>query len=186
MPAATDRQVRLAGPFQQLVMIALVRLGPDTSADWIRRHLEHRTGRRISITAVHTTLQRLAARGYTSSWTRPPSRQRPRHDPDWWRHCSDSLVSHAPRRFHQLETPGRHALRLTLQAEDVLRDGLPGLGRESAIYQHGAPAGRPSYWAGRPMNRRLRKRLELGLEADPDDWLNLSHAPPAAAQHAPP
>ena len=28
---AATRPIRLAGPFQQLVMIALVRLGPDTS-----------------------------------------------------------------------------------------------------------------------------------------------------------
>ena len=161
MPAPSDRrprQLRLAGPFQQLVMIALVRHGPDASAAWIRRHIHYRTGRHVSITAVHTTLQRLAARGYTSSWTRPTFWRR-RPDPDWWRLCSDSLLWHAPRRFHRLRALGRRALRLTLAAEDVLRDGLPGLGRESVVYQQMKPPHRLSPWGHLALNRRLRKQL---------------------------
>jgi len=163
------RQVRLAGPFQQLVMIALARLGPDTSATSLRREIEARTGRRVSVTAVHTTLQRLAARGYTRSWTRPTFWRR-RFDPDWWRHCSLSLLSHAARRFHTLLTPGRRALRLTLHAEDVLRDGLPGLGRDGQLNSMLTRCW-VSPWAGRPLNRRLRKRIELGLEDPLDDEL---------------
>ena len=167
MPADAQghRQIRLAGPFQQLVMIALVRLGADVSASSIRRHIEARTGRRISITAVHTTLQRLGARGYTRSWARPVYRRRP-YDPDWWRHCSLSMLRSAARRFHTLQTLGRRALRLTLRAEDVLRDGLPGLGRDFELYEMwpGLPL---SPWAGRPLNRRLRKRIEFGDEDPP-------------------
>ncbi|HZL99435.1 MAG TPA: hypothetical protein VFD43_04200 [Planctomycetota bacterium] len=166
MPAADcRRQVRLAGPFQQLVMIALARLGQDTSASEIRRHIEFRTGRRIAVTAVHTTLQRLAARGYTCSWTRPTFRHRP-FDPDEWKHCSLSMLPIAARRFHTLQMPGRRALRLTLRIEDVLRDGLPGLGRDGELYRM-CPSEVLSPWAGRPLNRRLRKRIELGLEPLP-------------------
>jgi hypothetical protein len=159
------RQVRLAGPFQQLVMISLVRLGPDTSASSIRRHIEFRTGRRVSITAVHTTLQRLAARGYTRSWTRPTFRRRP-FDPEEWKTCSLSMLRRAARRFHSLQALGRRALRLTLQLEDVLRDGLPGLGRESELYRMW-PGVFVWPWAGLPVNKRMRKRIEYGLEPEP-------------------
>jgi len=152
MPVPTDRrprQLRLAGPFQQLVMIALVRLGPDTSAAEIRRHIEYRTRRRISISAVHTTLQRLAARGYTSSWTRPIFRLRA-FDRDAWKTASLSLLRNAARRFHTLQTLGRRALRSTLAVGDALRAGLPGLGRETALYQQWPPPLVPTRWAGRP------------------------------------
>jgi hypothetical protein len=138
MPA-TDwrRQMRLAGPFQQLVLIALVRLGKDTSASKIRREIEARTGRRISITAVHTTLQRLAARSYTRSWRRST---RPRLFVDGeWKRCSFSMLSNAGRRFHTLLTLGRRALRLTLEAEDLIRNGLPGLGREEVLFREFQP-----------------------------------------------
>ena len=155
------RQVRLVGPFQQLVMITLVRLGPDVSASEIRRHIEYRTRRRISITAVHTTLQRLAARGYTRSWTRPIFRDRPPRDWRDWKSLPISLLSNAARRFHTLQTLGRRALRLTLAVGDELRAGLPGLGREGERYQMWGPLEEPAPWAGRPLNRRMRKRIEL-------------------------
>ena len=178
MPAPTEprpRQLRLAGPFQQLVMIALVRLGPDTSAAEIRRHIEYRTRRRISITAVHTTLQRLAARGYTRSWARPIFRDRPRVDRHWWKTCPVSLLRNAARRFHRLLTLGRRALRSTLAVGDVLRAGLPGLGRETELYQQWPPPPKPRRWVGRPLNRRARKRIEmLALEIETDEqWERL-------------
>ena len=175
MSAAPSRQVRLVGPFQQLVMIALVRLGPDTSACDVRRHIEHRTGRRISITAVHTTLQRLGARGYTRSWTRPIFRDRPRVDRHWWKTCPSSLLRNAARRFHTLQTLGRRALRLTLSVGDVLRAGLPGLGREAELYQQWSWNGMGSRLAGRPLNRRTRKRIEkYGLVIETDEqWEQL-------------
>lgn len=158
---AAGRQVRLAGPFQQLVMLALVRLGRDTPASLIRRHIELATGRRISITAVHTTLGRLAARGYTASWTRPVIRLR-RFGPEWWKRMPEKLMPLGPRRFHTLQTLGRRALRLTLAAEDALRPGLPGLGREDVLHpRYGpAPARLRSWWSGLPLNRRLRRLLE--------------------------
>ena len=151
-------QLRLVGPFQQLVMIALIRLGPDTSAADIRRHIERRTGRRVSITAVHTTLQRLAARGYTRSWSRPIRRYRG-FDPDEWRTCSLSMLRRACRRFHTLQWPGRRALRLTLRLEDMLRDGIPGLGREHELYSRWTSLSSPpppSPWTMPPPRLALR------------------------------
>jgi len=157
---AAGRQVRLAGPFQQLVMLALVRLGQDTPASMIRRHITLTTGRRISITAVHTTLGRLAARGYTASWTRPVIRLR-RFGPEWWKRMPEKLMPMNARRFHTLQTRGRRALRVALAAEDALRPGLPGLGREEVLYPQWepAPVAPREWWRGLPLNRRLRRLL---------------------------
>jgi hypothetical protein len=180
----------LAGPFQQLVMLALVRLGRDTPASLIRRHIQATTGRRISITAVHTTLWRLATRGYTASWTRPIMRLR-RFGPGWWKQWPVSVMPLGARRFHTLQTPGRRALRLTLAAEDVLRPGLPGLGREEVLHpQHGpAPPRARSWWAGLPLNRRLRRLLDAHWFGPLPEWLRLklprALRPPPSAPSTP-
>jgi len=190
---AARRQVRLAGPFQQLVLLALARLGPDTSAAVIGGLIQQETGRRISKTAVHTTLARLAARGYTRSWLRPIRRRR-RFIPGWWKHCSDSELQFGARRFHTLQSLGRRALRLTLAAADVLRPGLPGLGREGLLYsRNGLSSAPPSHWwVGLPLNRRLRRLLQnWSDEVAPPEWLRLKlpkslRPPPVAVPVAAP
>ena len=187
-PAAA-RQVRLAGPFQQLVMLALVRLGPDTPASAIHHHIQVTTGRRLSKTAVHTTLGRLAARGYTRSWTRPIIRLRPKGS-DSWRACAQRLLNQASRRFHTLQTLGRRALRLTLAAEDVLRPGLPGLGHEEQLHSHVGPVigCTRQWWETLPLNRRLRRLFAEWANdfVPPPEWLRLKvpramRPPPPAA-----
>ena len=55
------------GDFEQLVLFALVRLGPDAYGATIRREIESRAGRELSISAVYTTLQRLEQKGLVRS-----------------------------------------------------------------------------------------------------------------------
>src|SRR5262245_6365135 len=47
------------GEFEQMVLLALVRLGPDAYGATIRREIEARTGRDLAISAVYVTLDRL-------------------------------------------------------------------------------------------------------------------------------
>lgn len=127
-------QVRLAGPFQQLVMLAVIRLGRDTNATFIQRHIQHVTGRRVSLSAVHTTLGRLARRGYAYTWKRKPfgnpavadvldrDRRGPRGTP------------RNIRRFFRVTALGRRAARLTLLAIDSMLPGLPGFHREQELF----------------------------------------------------
>jgi len=56
------------GEFEQLVLWALVRLRENGYGMTIRRELEERTGRRVSIGAVYATLDRLEAKGFVRSW----------------------------------------------------------------------------------------------------------------------
>ena len=61
------------GEFEQLVLLALVRLGPDAYGATVRREIEARTARRLSISAVYTTLERLEQKALVRSWIGEPT-----------------------------------------------------------------------------------------------------------------
>ena len=64
------------GEFEQLVLIAIVRLGEDAYGATVRRDIEERTARRLSISAVYTTLDRLERKGLVRSWIGQPTAER--------------------------------------------------------------------------------------------------------------
>jgi PadR family transcriptional regulator PadR len=64
------------GEFEQLVLLALVRLGPDAYGATVRREIESRTGREVAISAVYTTLERLEGKGYVRSRVGEPTPER--------------------------------------------------------------------------------------------------------------
>ena len=55
------------GEFEQLVLLALVRLGKEGYGMTVRRELEATSGRSVSIGSVYTTLDRLETKGFLSS-----------------------------------------------------------------------------------------------------------------------
>ena len=52
------------GEFEQVVMLAVVRLGADAYGTQIRREIEARGERAVSIGAAYATLDRLVDKGY--------------------------------------------------------------------------------------------------------------------------
>ena len=64
------------GEFEQLILIAIVRLGDEAYGATIRREIEQRTDRRLSIGAVYTTLDRLERKGCVRSWIGQPTAER--------------------------------------------------------------------------------------------------------------
>jgi DNA-binding PadR family transcriptional regulator len=64
------------GEFEQLVLMAILRLEDDAYGATARRDIEARTGRRLSISAVYTTLDRLEQKGCVRSWVGDPTPQR--------------------------------------------------------------------------------------------------------------
>jgi PadR family transcriptional regulator PadR len=64
------------GEFEQMVLLALVRLGPDAYGATIRREIEMRTGRDLAISAVYVTLDRLETKGLVRSRIGDPTPQR--------------------------------------------------------------------------------------------------------------
>jgi len=66
----------LLGSLEQLVLLALVRLGDDAYGMTVRREIEARTGRDLSIGSIYTTLERLEAKGYIRSHVGAPTAER--------------------------------------------------------------------------------------------------------------
>ena len=66
----------LLGEFEQLVLLALLRLGSGAYGAAIRREIEARAGRRLSTSMAYVTLQRLEAKGLVCSYVGDPTRSR--------------------------------------------------------------------------------------------------------------
>ena len=64
------------GEFEQIVMLALLRLGPDAYGATVCAEIEKRGGRDVSVSAVHTTLERLEQKGLVKSRIGDPTPQR--------------------------------------------------------------------------------------------------------------
>ena len=64
------------GEFEQFILLALVRLGPDAYGVPIRLEIEERTGRTISAGALYTALDRLERRGFVASRLGDPTPER--------------------------------------------------------------------------------------------------------------
>jgi PadR family transcriptional regulator, regulatory protein PadR len=66
----------LLGSLEHIVLLAVARLGADAYGMTVRREIEKRTGRNISIGAIYATLERLETKGYVSSFVGAPTAER--------------------------------------------------------------------------------------------------------------
>ena len=82
------------GRFEEIVLLALVRLGENAYGVTIRREIAERTGRDISFGSVYTSLERLARKGYVSPRMGEPTPER----------------GGRAKRYFEIEAPGLHAL----------------------------------------------------------------------------
>ena len=64
------------GEFEQLVLLALIRLDPEAYGVAIREEIEERTGRDVALGAVYTTLLRLEGKRLVASRVGEPSPER--------------------------------------------------------------------------------------------------------------
>jgi DNA-binding PadR family transcriptional regulator len=64
------------GDFEQLILLAMVRLGPEAYGLTIRLEIEERTNRTISAGALYTALDRMEKRGLVTSRLGDPTPQR--------------------------------------------------------------------------------------------------------------
>lgn len=63
----------ILGGFQQLVMLAVVRLGNEAYGTRIQDELERTVDRAVAISTVYVTMERLERRGYVASWLADPT-----------------------------------------------------------------------------------------------------------------
>jgi PadR family transcriptional regulator len=64
------------GDLEQMVLLALMRLGNDAYGVTIRREIEARTGRPVTLGSIYPTLHRLESKGYVRSFTGEPTATR--------------------------------------------------------------------------------------------------------------
>lgn len=96
------------GDFEQLVLLAVLRLGDDAYGMTVRGEIEERTGRDVSLGAVYSTLDRMERKGWVES-----------HQGE----ATDERNRRAKRFFRVLPT-GRSALAEALGRLDRMRTGL--------------------------------------------------------------
>ena len=96
------------GDFEQLVMLAVMRLGAGVYGMTVRREIEANSGRHVSLGAIYATLDRLEDKGFVSSALRETTPER----------------RGRAKRFFKVEARGVRALQNALAALDKMRKGI--------------------------------------------------------------
>jgi len=96
------------GEFEQLVVLALLRLGANAYGMTVRRELEQTAKRPVTLGAVYATLDRLEEKGLVSSWHTDPDPSRGGH----------------PRRYFKVEPAGEQALATSREMMQRMWDGV--------------------------------------------------------------
>jgi PadR family transcriptional regulator PadR len=96
------------GEFEQLVLLALVRLGEDAYGVSVQREIADRTRRNTSFGTVYTTLSRLETKGFVTSVIGEPTPER----------------GGRGKKHFRISAPGRRALQRSLTALRTMVRGL--------------------------------------------------------------
>jgi len=96
------------GDFEQLVLLALLRLGDEAYGVSIGNELSSRTGRDVSLGAVYTTLERLERKGFVKHRLGAPTPER----------------GGRRKKHYALRPAGRRALESALTALRRMTEGL--------------------------------------------------------------
>jgi PadR family transcriptional regulator PadR len=96
------------GEFEHIVLLAVLRLGEDAYGVPIRREIETRTGRALTVGALYRTLDRLEAKGYVTSSFGEPTPER----------------GGRSRRYFKVRPLGARTLRASRDALAAMWEGL--------------------------------------------------------------
>lgn len=96
------------GEFEQLVLLAILRLDNEAYGMEIREEIERRTGRDVSYGAVYTALDRLSKKAWVAHELGEPVPER----------------GGRARKYFRVEPEGRAALRATRAALTVMWEGV--------------------------------------------------------------
>ena len=96
------------GEFEQVVLLALIRLRANAYGTSIRQEIAERTGRDVSVGAVYTTLERMQQKGFVSSARGAPTPER----------------GGRAKRYYKIEAPGERALQRSRETMDRMWEGL--------------------------------------------------------------
>lgn len=96
------------GELEEIVLLALARLGESAYGARIRTEIARRAGREVTIGSLYSALDRMERKGYVTSWLGDPTPQR----------------GGKAKRHYRLERPGVHALDEARRVHERLWDGL--------------------------------------------------------------
>ena len=96
------------GEFEQIVLLAILRLGQEAYGVPIRLEIERRTGRAVTVGALYRTLDRLEDKGYISSAFSDPTPER----------------GGRSKRYFTVRPRGLRTLRASRQALSAMWEGL--------------------------------------------------------------
>ena len=96
------------GEFEQIVLLAILRLGQEAYGVPIRLDIEQRTGRAVTVGALYRTLDRLEEKGYISSVFSDPVPER----------------GGRSKRYFTVRPRGLRTLRASRQALSAMWEGL--------------------------------------------------------------
>ena len=96
------------GEFEQVVLLALIRLRANAYGASIRQEIAERTGRDVSVGAVYTTLECMQQKGFVSSARGAPTPER----------------GGRAKRYYKIEAPGERALQRSRETRDRMWAGL--------------------------------------------------------------
>src|SRR5688572_10379879 len=96
------------GEFEQIVLLAILRLGENSYGVPIRHEIESRTGRSLTVGALYSTLERLEGKGYVASHYGDPTPER----------------GGRSRRYFKLKPLGLRVLRETREELAAMWEGL--------------------------------------------------------------
>lgn len=102
--------VPVLGEFEQLVLLALVRLGDDGYGVSIHQEIVRRARREVSVAAVYKTLDRLEQKGLAVSSLGEPTAER----------------GGRRKKYFRVQPAGRRALKESLASLRRMADGLAG------------------------------------------------------------
>ncbi len=96
------------GEFEHIVVLALLRLADQAYGVTVRREIERRTGREVSVGAIYATLGRLETKGYVKSQLGDPTPER----------------GGRSKRFFRVTAKGLAAVNRTQRALQGMAEGL--------------------------------------------------------------
>ena len=107
---------RPLGDLEELVLLAVLRLGAEAWGSRIQDELERRAGRSVSIGTIYVTLMRLEEKGLARSWMGEPTGER----------------GGKAKRHFEVRPEGVHALEASRFARERMWEGLGEEGRAHA------------------------------------------------------
>lgn len=96
------------GEFEELVLLAIMKLGKTAYGVTIADAIEDATGKRVSIGALYTTLARLEEKNFVSSWMGEKTEER----------------GGRPKKYFAVEMAGKDAIQSSFRGRQELAKGL--------------------------------------------------------------